>query len=114
MNFMNETFENTRVELHGNSYHNCTFKKCELVYDGDRSPTFYDNEYLDSIFVFTGSALRTLYFLGNMYQAGDGGKEIVEKTFADLKDQKIHGHEVRTTRPHTQDSSLSKPNLTIN
>lgn len=114
MNFMNETFENSRVELHGNSYHHCTFKNCELVYDGDRSPTFDDNEFIDTTFVFTGSALRTLYFLGNMYQTGDGGKEVVEKTFADLKARKIHGHEAKTILPHTENSSLSKSSLTIN
>ena len=111
MNYLNETFENERVELHGNSYHNCTFKHCELVYDGDRSPTFHDNEFIDSVFVFTGSALRTLYFLGNMYGAGGGGREVVEKTFDDLKNRRIHGHEVRTIKPHTADHSLSSQTL---
>lgn len=107
MNFMNQTFTNQRVDLHGNAYHNCTFKGCELVYDGDRSPTFHDNEFIDSVFVFTGPALRTLYFLSNMFQSGEGGQEIVEKTFDDLKNRRIHGHEVRTIKPHTDDHRLS-------
>lgn len=111
MNFLNQTFENERVELHGNSYHNCRFKNCELVYDGDRSPTFHDNEFIDSVFVFTGSALRTLYFLGNMYNTGAGGREVVEKTFTDLKNRNMHGHEVRTIKPNTADHSLSSSRL---
>lgn len=111
MNFMNQTFENERVELHGNSYHHCTFKNCELIYDGDRSPTFHDNQFIDSVFVFTGSALRTLYFLGNMYSAGEGGREVVEQTLDDLKNRRIHGHEVRTIKPHTGDYSVSNSTL---
>lgn len=107
MNYLNKTFDNERIELHGNSYHNCTFRHCELVYDGDRSPTFHDNEFIDSVFVFTGSALRTLYFLGNMYNSGDGGREVVEKTMSDLKNRRIHGHEVRTIKPDTNEHRLS-------
>ena len=106
MNYMSHTFENERIELHGNSYHNCTFKHCELVYDGDRSPTFNDNDFIDSEFIFTDSALRTLYFLSNMYQAGDGGREVVDKTLEDIKNRNIHGHEARTIKPHTSDHSL--------
>ena len=107
MTIMNKTFENERVELRGNAYHNCTFKHCELVYDGDRSPTFDDNKFIDSVFVFTGSALRTLYFLGNLYHSGGGGREVVEKTLADIRNRNMHGHEVRTIKPHTVDSSLA-------
>ncbi len=100
MNYHNQVFDNQRVELHGNSYRDCTFKNCELVYDGDPSPTFHNNRFIDSSFVFTGPALRTLYFLGNMYRAGEGGKEVVEQTLEDMKEGRIHGHEVKTSPPH--------------
>jgi len=39
MNFVDESFENERIELHGKSFRGCKFTNCELVYDGDRSPT---------------------------------------------------------------------------
>lgn len=107
MNYQGETFENQRVELNGNTYHNCTFINCELVYDGDRSPTFHDNEFVDSVFIFSESALRTLYFLCNMYHAGEGGKEVVEQTFSDIRNRKLHGHQIPTIKPHTADHSLS-------
>ncbi len=106
MNFSNETFENERIELHGKAYRDCTFKNCELVYDGDRSPTFNNNKFIDSVFVFSGSALRTLYFLGNIYHAGEGGREVIDKTFRDIKEGAIHGQEVRTIAPHTVEHSL--------
>lgn len=111
MNFLNQIFDNERIELHGNSYHGCTFKQCELVYDGDRSPTFNDNEFVDSVFIFSGAALRTLYFMSNMFHSGDGGREVIEKTVNDLKNGNIHGHEVRTIKPHTPDHRLSNQEL---
>ncbi len=106
MNYVDQTFENERIELHGKVFRDCTFNNCELVYDGDRSPTFNNNKFIDSVFVFTGSAVRTLYFLGNIYHAGEGGREVIDQTFEDIKDGSIHGHEIRTIAPHTVEHSL--------
>lgn len=106
MNHQNETFRNQRLELHGKAFHNCTFEACELVFDGDRPPTFKDNRFIDTVFVFTGAATRTLYLLSNIYHAGDGGREVVEQTFADIRDNRLVGHEIRTVAPHTVDHSL--------
>lgn len=106
MNHRHETFRNQRIELHGKSFHDCTFENCELVFDGDRPPTFKDNRFVDSVFVFTGAATRTLYLLSNIYHAGEGGREVVERTFADIREHRLHGHEIRTTAPHTVDHSL--------
>lgn len=107
MNHQNETFRGERIELHGRAFHNCTFEDCELVFDGDRPPTFKDNRFVDSVFVFTGAAARTLYLLSNIYHAGDGGREVVERTFADIREHRLHGHEIRTIAPHTVDHSLT-------
>lgn len=106
MSELNERFENERIELHGKSFHNCTFTNCELVFDGDRPPTLKDNHFVDTRFVFTGAAVRTLYLLSNIYHAGDGGREVVEQTFASIRDRTMHGHEVATTAPHTVDHSF--------
>ncbi|GAB3103187.1 hypothetical protein G8770_20015 [Aestuariicella hydrocarbonica] len=106
MLYSERTFDGERVVLHGNFYRDCTFKNCELVYDGDPSPTFHNNQFVDSVFVFTGPALRTLYFLGNMYRAGEGGQEVVEETFNDIKMGNIHGAEASTIIPNTTDHSL--------
>lgn len=107
MNLVDQTFENERIDLHGKVFRDCTFIKCELVYDGDRSPTFSNNKFIDSVFVFTGSAVRTLYFLSNIYHAGEGGREVIDQTFKDIKEGAIHGHEIRTIAPHTVEHSLN-------
>jgi hypothetical protein len=106
MNYQNSTFKNERVELSGSHFHGCRFENCSMVYRGDRPPTFEDNEFYDSVFVFTDAAVRTMYFLSNMCRAGQGGEEVVEKTFEDIRLGNFHGHEVATEIPHTADHSL--------
>ncbi len=106
MNHHQMHFANQRIDLHGNTYHGCRFEHCELVFDGDRSPTFHDNEFLDCTFVFTGAAVRTLYFLCNIYHAGEGGREVIEHTLRELREHRLHGHEIRTPVPPTADHSL--------
>ena len=107
MNFHNETFSQERIELHGKTFRDCTFEHCELVFDGDRPPTFSNNRFVDSVFVFTGSATRTLYLLSHIFHAGDGGREVVEKMLTDLRDHNLHGHEIRTIVPHTVDGAIN-------
>ena len=106
MEFRDEEFNNERVELSGNIFHNCIFRDCELVFDGDRSPTFYDNEFIDTVFVFTEAAAKTLYFLGNIYHAGTGGQEIVDRILDEVRDGEVHGREIKTAIPSTRDHSL--------
>ena len=106
MSELDKTFSNERIDLHGKSFHNCTFENCELVFDGDRPPTLKDNRFIDTRFVFTGAATRTLYLLSNIYHAGDGGKEVVEATFAGIRERTMHGHEIETIAPHTVDHSF--------
>ena len=76
MFYQDKTFTGERVELSGRGFHGCTFKDCELVYRGDPSPNFQDNNLVDSVFVFADSAICTLYFLSNIYHAGRGGREL--------------------------------------
>jgi hypothetical protein len=106
MNYNNKTFENARVDLKDSRFHGCTFKNCELVYRGEPSPTITDNEFIDTTFVFRDDAIRTLYFLSNIYHAGEGGREIVEQTFNDVRDHAIHGREASTIKPHTPKHTL--------
>jgi len=106
MHYVDQTFRDQRVELTDSRFHGCTFVNCELVFRGDPSPTFQDNEFIDSVFVFKGVAIRTLYFLSNMFHAGKGGEEIVERTFEDIRNRAIHGVETATFTPDTPDHGL--------
>ena len=107
MHYKNQVFEDQRVELSGSRFHGCTFRNCELIYRGEPSPTFTDNEFIDSKFVFKDAAIRTLYFLSNIYHAGAGGEEIIEQTFDDIRKGAIHGSEAETITPRTPEHSLN-------
>ena len=106
MNYQDQRFSNERIELDGKSFHGCTFDNCELVFSGDRPPTFSDNRYRNTTFTLTGHAVRTVYLLSNIYHAGKGGEEVVESLIADIKNQNVHGHEIKTIIPNTPDHSM--------
>ena len=106
MLYKNQTFEDQRVELSGSRFHGCTFRNCDLIYRGEPSPTFSDNEFIDCKFVFRDSAIRTLYFLSNIYHAGKGGEDIIEQTFDDIRNSAIHGSEAETITPPTPQHTL--------
>jgi len=105
-NHQNQSFSNESVELSGNQFHGCTFKNCKLVYRGDISPTFKDNHFIDSVFMFSDAAIRTIYFLSNIYHAGPGGREVVEDMFERIRQRTIHGTGTSTIAPHTPNHSL--------
>ena len=108
MNYDNQSFRDESVELSGNRFHGCTFERCKLVYRGDISPTFHDNHFIESVFVFADSAMRTIYFLSNIYRAGPGGREVVEDTFERIRQRTIHGLVASTIAPHTPNHSLEQ------
>src|SRR5258708_30347960 len=97
--FQSQTFRNESVELSGNRFHGCTFEKCKLIYRGDISPTFKDNQFIDSVFEFADAAMRTIYFLSGMYHAGNGGREVVEDTFEPIRQDTLHGPVASTNPP---------------
>ena len=104
--FQSQTFRNESVELSGNRFHGCTFEKCKLIYRGDISPTFKDNQFIDSVFEFADAAMRTIYFLSRMYHAGNGGREVVEDAFERIRQNTIHGSVTSTIAPQTPNHSL--------
>ena len=106
MEYRDQIFDGERLDLGGNVFHDCVFRNCELIFDGSRSPTFNDNEFIDTIFVFTDEAARTLYFLGNIYHAGGGGAEVVDRMLADVMQGEVQGSQIVTASPTTSDHSL--------
>jgi len=106
MEYHNRFFRDESIDLSDNRFHGCTFEKCRLVYRGDRSPTFQDNHFVDSVFVFADAAIRTIYFLSNIYHAGPGGREVVEDTFSRIRQHSIHGPQITTIAPHTPGHAL--------
>ncbi len=79
-------FSGTTEVLDGNSYTKCTFHKCTLVYSGGDLPKMEACHSYDCNWKFEGAADRTIAFLRATYHGGgDGGKELIEKTFENIR-----------------------------
>ena len=107
MQFSNQRFADERIDLDSKAFHDCEFENCELVFSGDRPPTFSNNRFRNCQFVMTGAATRTLYLLSNIYHAGQGGRDVVDSLFDAIREREIHGHEIHTKVPDTQDKSFA-------
>ena len=79
MNHMDKTFENERVELGGDRFHNCVFTNSELVFDGHRSPTFSDNN-LDILYGTSKYRFESAASYG--FIKGRGVRQAIQKALA--------------------------------
>lgn len=84
---VSETLTHDTVHLDGNSYINCVFEDCRLIYSGGVHPVFQGNSIERCTWTFEGSASRTLAFLRLLYHGmGEGGKELIETTFREIRE----------------------------
>jgi hypothetical protein len=82
--YEDRVFTNEVVDLDGNSFKDCTFKACKLVFNGVADPVLVGNRFDPACtYVFDGPALRTLQFLAALYI--DGGAHLVEGTFDSIR-----------------------------
>ncbi|GBF05590.1 hypothetical protein DAERI_050099 [Deinococcus aerius] len=81
--FQNQVFENTRVDLDGNEYRNCTFRRCTVVYSGGQVPLISGCDFNGCEFGFSDAAERTLIFMNRMYHGGF--QNIIEETLASVR-----------------------------
>ncbi|HAZ6604220.1 TPA: hypothetical protein J0610_002251 [Escherichia coli] len=81
-----KTYKNQKVILDGNTYENCGFFSCSIVYTGNGSISLINNTFTDCTWSFEGAAANTLQFLSVIYRdMGDFGRELVEATFRNIK-----------------------------
>ena len=83
----NRTYENKKVELDGNEFHNCIFKNCEYIYRGRggvkmESCTFQGTMNL----TFWNQAGDTVQFLKLLYSQ-EGFRPFVENVFRFIRDE---------------------------
>lgn len=82
------TFQGDKVLLDDNEFIDCTFENCELVFAGTGDVSLSGNVFRNVKWSFDGAAGRTLQFLKAMYRgAGSGGRDLVEKTFASVREK---------------------------
>jgi hypothetical protein len=77
------TFTGETLQLDGNEYVGCTFRRCQLVYSGGQIPRFDGCAFDASPFNFQGGAGNALHFLRELYHAGLG--ENVEALFEHIR-----------------------------
>src|SRR4051794_22980659 len=73
-----ETFTSQTVHLDDNSFVQCTFANCYLVYSGGGPPTLISNNIDGCEFILEGAARRPLAYLGVLWLAGNEMRQIVQ------------------------------------
>ena len=88
--YKNRTFENKLIQLDGNQYINCTFQDCTLQYGGFGDVKLEGCQFNKCSWSFTDAAARTVQFMSALYYgAGEGGKDLIEKTFENIREGRL-------------------------
>ena len=86
MEFMNEAFVDRVLRVDFMRFVNCTFERCRLVYGGYGPVQFVGCTFKEIEWTLTDAADYTLRFLGGLYTGmGEGGRELVEGTFENIR-----------------------------
>ena len=84
-----KTFKQEVVLLDNNSYLNCTFTDCHIVYLGTTELSLVGCKFVNCTWGFDGPAARVIRFMGTLYAMGESGAELIEKTFANIREGKF-------------------------
>lgn len=81
-----KTFNREKIDIDFNEFENCTFNLCTMIYHGQGPVGLSNCTFNDVEWNFSGAASRTLNFLNALYHgAGSGGKQLIQKTFENIK-----------------------------
>ena len=83
--FENETFTDQRVELDGNTYTNCTFDTCQMVFRAAAPVTLQGVNFQNCTWTFDDAAGLTIQFMTALYRGGM--TDLIEQTFANMRGQ---------------------------
>lgn len=85
MKISNTTFSNEEVILDFHQYDTCTFNGCRFVILGYGTFALNDCQVNNCEFTFAGPAASTIQTMANIYAIGEGGKNLVEGTFEQIR-----------------------------
>jgi hypothetical protein len=85
MLFEQTTFKNATEVVDGNVYKACEFTNCVLVYRGGPIPTLVQCHFSQCSWNFEDAADRTINFMKAIYHGIFGAKELIEKTFDNIR-----------------------------
>jgi hypothetical protein len=81
-----KSFSNASETIDGNTYTECRFDNCKLVFRGGEMPRISGCHFENCQWQFEDAAERTLVFLRQLYHGmGPGGSQLVEATLAQLR-----------------------------
>jgi hypothetical protein len=75
-------FTGARVEIDGQSFENCTFDRCAVIFKATAPSQFNGCTLNACSFGFEGPAAMTLKFMSDLYKIAP---DVVEKTFDNVR-----------------------------
>lgn len=86
MKIKDQTFKNETIDIDFNHFSNCKFDGCTLVYHGHGLIGLDGCSFNAVKWTFADAAANTLQFMQGIYHgAGEGGKELIETTFNNIR-----------------------------
>jgi hypothetical protein len=87
---ISNTYDGGKVQLDNNSFTKCSFNNCIMEFGGTGPVELNECGFNNVQWVFTGAAQNTLNFLHGIYSGmGEGGKQLVEATFDNIRGQNV-------------------------
>ena len=82
-----QNFADQRVVMDGETFENCVFTHCQLIYSGGKNMHLVGCTFdAECTFHVEDAAARTMAFLrGAYHNMGPGGTRLVEETFNDIR-----------------------------
>lgn len=81
-NYIGTVFKNTQVRLDFNSFQNCRFENCTMVYGGKGPVSITECTFSNVSWAFVDAAQNTLQFMRALYHgSGESGRQLIESTF---------------------------------
>ena len=79
-------FRNATMQLDGNTFKNCTFTNCTLVFSGYMPVGLENVTFTDVSWGFAGPASTTIDFMRALYAAG--ATQLIENTLQTIRGEK--------------------------
>ena len=84
--FIKQTFLDQTIDLDFQKFEDCQFENCKLVYRGFGPVGMGGCSFKNVEWVFADAARNTVSFMTGLYSgAGEGGRELIEGTFENIR-----------------------------
>ena len=84
--FNKSKFDFTTIILDNNSYDNCEFSTCKMIYRGEGAVSLTNCTFDGCVWEFQGAASNTVNFMKAIYQGmGPEGKQMIDATIKQIK-----------------------------